>query len=241
MSNDELQKAIDDITSSDNTGGVALPGDNGVASVALPTDIGQATNGAVNNDTNELENFAGAAPKMNVGGDSFGMPMMPPSGANDITEDAAAREIRDAASANMDKRPEIATGFGTRAKSVPVGDASGESQPVGGAELGQTMGPETTNNVAENVAEIKMPEISEAGPVDPELKEVETAALIELYPLLAKMNVNPREKFDICMKVLEKTGEKGATSAALDAAKEIVDEAEKGECLVKLVEKIENM
>ena len=263
MSNDELQKAIDDITSSENSATESVV-ENNATDMPLTDDVAQQTEDAMN----ELEKVA-AAPVPDISGDSFGMPMMPPNNVADVTEESAAEELKMAAENKKTANLSIGGNSGSvnvagdqaDATNIPVLTTPPASDSVTEAPAENlapvapaTEMPAEPTMPAPEVAEtpdfsasamtgeeVKMPELSESGPEDPELKEVEIAALLELYPLLEKMNVNAREKFDICMKVIEKTGEKGATSAALSAAKGIQDENERGECLVKLVETIDKM
>ena len=221
MSNDELQKAIDDITNGDgaiSNNAAVDAADTGVASVPLPDDL--AAGGSATADTNL--NFV-ETPDVSAGtsADIFGVPPTPDTTAAmpaDLANPAAAA----APEAPIENSP--ATDLGASAPvapvetSVPV-DLSAVSAPV---ETPVAVSPVGVN-------------------VNGDLEAVKTAALIELYPLLPSMNVNPRQKYDICMTVIEKTGDKGATSVALDAAKMISDATEKGDCLMKLVEAINKL
>ena len=74
-----------------------------------------------------------------------------------------------------------------------------------------------------------------------DLAEIKKSVLVELYPLVGGMNIQPKTKFDICMKVVEQTGEKGAISAALAATKEMADANEKGPALLALMEEIDKL
>lgn len=209
MSNDELQKAIDDITSSE-------------AQAADTANAGAPT----------------VSPSDEMGGVSdLNMPEVP---AEPVAVPDGA--LADAPSFELPTEPPVA--IETTPVEAPVTDeATSAEAPVQPVEpVTPPVTPEAISpEPVKAESEIKMPKLSEDGPKDPELEEVENSALKELYPLLAKMNVNAREKFDICMKVIVKTGEKGATQAALSAAKEISDETERGECLINLVEAIDKM
>lgn len=212
MSNDELQKAIDDITNGDGAisdNPAADAADAGVASVPLPDDLATDGSATANANLNYVE-----TPDAGVGAsaDIFGVPPAPDTTVpmpTDLTNPAAVAA------------PEapISPDLGTNAP---------ESTPV---DLSAVPAPVETPVTATAV---------EAG-ANSDLEAVKTAALIELYPLLPSMNVNPRQKYDICMTVIEKTGDKGATSVALDAAKMIPDATEKGDCLMKLVEAINKL
>lgn len=262
MSNDELQKAIDDITSGDenSTGSVDVPAGD-MAPVFPTNDVsGQ------NKENEDL--FGGLVPAPEVNDGSFGIPIMPPdddkNSAPAVTKNTGVRNSKVAQILTGFGRKDDMTSEGTNnvvgtnvpmpavnsgmntpgvmkqaMSEQPVMDAGMSEKPVVPVEKVVSEAPGSV--AANDIPEVKMPELTEEGPKDPELKEVETAALLELYPLLGKMKVNPQEKFEICMKVLEKTGEKDATSAALAAAKEISDEVERGKCLIRLIELIGKM
>lgn len=220
MSNDELQKAIDDITNGDGAIGdnaAVDAADTGVASVPLPDDL--AAGGSATADTNL--NFV-ETPDASAGtsADIFGVPPTPNTTAAmpaDLANPAAAA----APEAPIENSP--ATDLGASAPAAPV-------ETTVPADLSAMPAPFEVPAMAPAMVN-----------VGGDLEAVKTAALIELYPLLPSMNVNPRQKFDICMTVIEKTGDKGATSVALDAAKMISDAAEKGDCLMKLVEAINKL
>ncbi len=219
MSNDELQKAIDDITNGDNTvsdNATTDVADTGVASVSLPDDLVASSNVAANTNMNFME-----TPDANAGvsADIFGVPPTP---------DASMAMPTDLANPAAAAAPEMpADNNSVTDYSMPAAEPALASAPV---DLSGAPAP-TEVNVATPTA------INVGG----DLEAVKTAALIELYPLLPSMNVNPRQKYDICMTVIEKTGDKGATSVALDAAKMIPDAVEKGDCLMKLVEAINKL
>lgn len=220
MSNDELQKAIDDITNGENAvneGTATSVADAGVASVPLPDDLAASSNVAVDTNMNFME-----TPDANAGasGDIFGVPPTPDTSATmptDLTNPAAIA----APETSLNNDP-VAADFTT-----PVAEPAPATASV---DLSEAPTP-TEINAA----------VSATTNVTGDLEAVKTAALIELYPLLPSMNVNPRQKYDICMTVIEKTGDKGATSVALDAAKMIPDAIEKGDCLMKLVEVINKL
>jgi len=83
--------------------------------------------------------------------------------------------------------------------------------------------------------------VAEAPKAGGDLAEIKKDILVELYPLVGGMNIQPKTKFDICMKVVEQTGEKGAISAALAATKEMADANEKGPALLALMEEIDKL
>lgn len=227
MSNDELQKAIDDITKGDSAANnveATSVADSGVASVPLPDDLA-SDSASANANMNFMETPDTATGES---ADLFGVPPVP-----DISNAMPGGDV---------------------STNPAVVAAPEEILPETGGDAGSSVGTPDFNLGDAGVATSIDDPVVEAQPADVppapnvnvtevsgDLEAVKTAALIELYPLLPTMNVNPRQKFDICMTVIEKTGDKGAASIALDAAKQIVDATEKGDCLMKLVEQINQL
>lgn len=247
MSNDELQKAIDDITSSSDASAASA---DGAATVSLPDDFAKpaADNLGVSDvpENNLAAAAAPAEPAMKNGMDFEALPI------EDKYAEKTSPEM-DIPAVGAMPPADLNTNIKEAPNEAPIMDAT-----VGADIVAETPKVEDENsldttldntlganmNEAPNEAPIEkdvLPEVPEMKTTDPDLVEIETKALLELYPLLEKMNIAARQKFDICMKVIEKTGEKGATSAALAAAKDIADEKEKGECLIKLVEAIDKI
>jgi len=242
MSNDELQKAIDDIT-------------NGEAAMDAGSDSSTDTGDAIGADMGAMS--AGSA--SGADDDILGTPPTPdissgmPAGLADATNPAteAAPSVDEGAMG-----PDPLDGFDPSGvtlnttvpvEAAPAGEASASGMPTdlgvptAMADATAVSAAPVENSTAEAPAEpLVAPVENNLASVEaaalPGTDDVEAAALKELYPLLPKMNVNPRQKFDICMKVIEKTGEKGAAAVALESAKAISDETEKGECLLKLIE-----
>lgn len=299
MSNDELQKAIDDITSGGASDSTSVTSDGGVTTVSDDSATQQTEQ--VDEGTQELENMVNPAV---TAAPDFGFPTMPPAQVDEsVTEESAAEAIKAAAEAVINNSPQVlvsnAGGSVPRteemapAPEIPA-EKTEEVVPAPVAPVVEEAAPEVDNMISpavsamsedvleatetpeviettevlapapevteepapapaveettveaepatETVKEEKVVETTIEKPKDAELEEVKINALKELYPLLEKMNVNSRQKFDICMKVVEETGEKGATESALSAAKGIADEEERGECLMKLVDIIDEM
>lgn len=225
MSNDELQKAIDDITKSD-AGGVAEGTSENEALVDEMVQAGMPTTGE-------------------------GLPLAPLGGADGtgvLATDAVAPEM---AAAPEIKIPEI--GAMPPAEEKPTGGNEGAgvlgangmaSEPVKTETVATPaietapVAPEVSATVPEApitepaAAEVNTPEINAPG-VPADLAEIEKEALKELYPLLDKVKLPAEEKFEICMKVAGE--DKKAISGALEAAKEIVDETKRAEALLSVL------
>ncbi len=209
MSNDELQKAIDDITKSD-AGGVAEGANENEALVDEMVQAGMPTTGE-------------------------GVPLAPlnDAGAADAVapEMAAAPEIKIPEVGAMPPVEEKAAGADEGA-GVLGATPTIEAAPVA-PEVSATVPEAPITEPA--AAEVSTPEIS-APEVSADLAKIEKEALKELYPLLDKVKLPAEEKFEICMKVAGE--DKKAISGALDAAKEIVDETKRAEALLKIIEQV---
>lgn len=71
--------------------------------------------------------------------------------------------------------------------------------------------------------------------------EIKTAALRDLAPLVDKMNLPASQRFSIYRDMFENLRDYTAIEPAYQAAKEILDDHERGEALLYLVESIDNM
>lgn len=76
---------------------------------------------------------------------------------------------------------------------------------------------------------------------DTSLKEVKDAALRDLLPLMDKISLDPSQKFDIYKNVIDDLGDNTVISSAYDSAREIADESERGEALLYLIKSIDKM
>ena len=123
--------------------------------------------------------------------------------------------------------------------SVPEGDTG---------ELAESVGPFPAPAPA-------MPEPTTLEPVMPEpvtppnsvtsdslnIREVKAAALRDLAPLVGKMNLNASQKFNLYRDMFESLRDYTVIEPAYQAAKDIIDEHERGEALLYLVNSIDNM
>lgn len=73
------------------------------------------------------------------------------------------------------------------------------------------------------------------------IREVKTAALRDLAPLVGKMNMSDSQKFKIYRDMFENLRDYTVIEPAYKAAKNIEDEKERGEALLYLIESIDNM
>jgi hypothetical protein len=72
-----------------------------------------------------------------------------------------------------------------------------------------------------------------------DLDTVKQKALLELRPLVDKLNVSPEEKFDTYLLLLRSTDDKALIEPAHEAAKGIVDEARRAQALLDIIKEID--
>ncbi|MBR3368887.1 hypothetical protein IKG45_03850 [Candidatus Saccharibacteria bacterium] len=244
MSNDELQKAIDDITSGDAAATSAATADDsatttGTASVPLPDDL---TTGSTPTDLNftETPDASGSA------ADIFAAPPTPdtssamPAGVeepatNPATEAApAVDESALGADPLAGFDPDSVTLNTTETVPAEAVAETASTAPVKPAVVATEI--PTTDTLDQKPAEPVSTEpidLTETAPVPVvEAGNVVDEAMKELYPLLDKVpSMTDKEKYDVCMKV---GGD--ALPKALQYAKGITDETEKAEALLKIIE-----
>ncbi|MBQ6395994.1 hypothetical protein IJH89_00200 [Candidatus Saccharibacteria bacterium] len=214
MSNDELQKAIDDITR-DNAAPVA-PEAGAVANEALANEIAGAPSKGEGLALNPLgEMPAAPAPAVPE------TPGMPPAG-----EASGEQEVSEGVGQEVENA--IKDMGADEASAVEVSNTSRD----GGIAPVQAFSDE-------QAAEIKIGTSAPAEQANSSMKSedlgrIEKEAIKELYPLLAYVDLPAEGKFEICMKVAEEDSR--ALGNALEAAKRIRDEKKKAEALLKIVE-----
>lgn len=76
---------------------------------------------------------------------------------------------------------------------------------------------------------------------DPDLDKVKTMALSDLRPILEKVDLDPAKKFIIYKDIIELTDDKACIELAYNAAKQILDEKQKAEALLYIVESIDKL
>jgi hypothetical protein len=101
-----------------------------------------------------------------------------------------------------------------------------ESKPADTPQSNQVAIP-VTNNSAPLVAP------------DDELPKIKKDALIELRPLIEKLNLSPEEKFDIYVMLLRSTDDKTLIAPAYAAAHEIADETKHAQALLDVIREID--
>jgi hypothetical protein len=85
-----------------------------------------------------------------------------------------------------------------------------------------------------------MPEITLPGGVsDAELEDIKKQALLELRPLVEKLNLSPEEKFDIYLLLLRSTDDRELIEPAHEAARNIIDESRRAQALLDIIKEID--
>lgn len=91
----------------------------------------------------------------------------------------------------------------------------------------------------EIIPEIPEPSIEENKEDGESLEEIKQDALLELRPLLDKLNISPEEKFDIYLLLLRSTDDKTLIAPAHLVAREIVDETRRAQALLDIIKEID--
>ena len=140
--------------------------------------------------------------------------------------------------------------------SVPEGDTGELGEPVGPFPEPQvSITPPAPEPIAPLEAMSGVPELSmpaeqpapapapapESAPSVLGTAEIKKAALRDLVPLLAKINLDPAQKFDIYRDIFENLKDYTILDPAYHTAREISDETRRAEALLYLVEAINKM
>lgn len=76
---------------------------------------------------------------------------------------------------------------------------------------------------------------------DPDLDRVKINALNEIRPILETVDILPEKKFTIYKDIIELTDDKACIEPAYNAARQIVDEKERAEALLYIIEIIDDL
>lgn len=251
MSNDELQKAIDDITSGDAAATAAAAEDNsagGTASVTLPDDLTGAEANlnfteTPDKTTGETADIFATPPAPDT---SSAMPADFGTGSFDNPAASAAPVAPEVGAPEAPLGADPLAGFDPDSVTLNATTPTAEPAQTGASTpaMPETPAPvseiTTTDSLDEKPAETASTEpveitetkTPETVPVSSGAKSVAEEAMKELYPLLDKVpSMTDKEKFDVCMQVGEE-----ALPNALQYAKGITDETEKAEALLKIIQ-----
>ena len=73
------------------------------------------------------------------------------------------------------------------------------------------------------------------------INQVKEAALREVAPLLSKLDIPAKQKFDLYKNVIDNYHDSSVIAPAYQAASEIEDERDRGEALLYIIDSIDNM
>lgn len=251
MSNDELQKAIDDITSGDAAAAAAATDDSsataGTASVTLPDDLAGGSSDTNLNFSETPDAMAGAS------ADIFAAPPVPDTSSAMPADSGFDNPAAGAAPAAPEAPsvPESPLGVDPLAgfdpdsvtlnTAEPAAVATVPAEPVKTSEVPAEPAMPTTDSLDAQPTEVPNTEpvditdtaLPEAAPVNAVAGDVVSEARKELYPLLDKVSsMSDEEKCDVCLEV---GGD--ALPEALKYAKSITDETARAEKLLQIIEK----
>jgi len=86
-----------------------------------------------------------------------------------------------------------------------------------------------------------MPPIDSTQPIGPtnELESIKKEALMELRPLVGKLDLEAEEKFNIYLLLIRSTDDKSLIAPAHEAAANIADESKKAQALLDIIKEID--
>ena len=89
--------------------------------------------------------------------------------------------------------------------------------------------------------DMSMPPISQTQPIVPnnELESIKKEALMELRPLVGKLDLEAEEKFNIYLLLIRSTDDKSLIAPAHEAATNIADESKKAQALLDIIKEID--
>ncbi len=128
---------------------------------------------------------------------------------------------------NYEEAPAPGAPASTTASPAPtVQSVSAPADPV--VATGTTSDPATT-----------APSSAPVSPGDSSLDELKKSALEELRPLVSKLDLPAKEKFDTLLLIIRSTDDKSLLTNAHEAAKAIEDETERAEALLDIVKEVD--
>lgn len=205
----ELQKAIDDITKS------------------AATETTTATD-AVSELEAKIQNQLGVPP-------TPPMPEMPAAPAEAAAPvETAAPEAAPASEATPTLTP--SADFAVPTVEAAPAEAPAEVATEAPAESAATE-PAMTAPTLEAPTIESAPAVNQS--VDGDLKSVKEAMMRDLFPLMDKVDVKSEQKYEIYKEMIETTNDKSMIAAAYEAAKGLVDETARAEALLYLIEAVD--
>ncbi len=121
-------------------------------------------------------------------------------------------------------------------KEEPVADPAPEPEPKEEEKPKEEPKPDPK---PEPVVEVKPPVPALSGADAGDLEGIKKDALIELRPLLDKLDITPEEKFDIYLLLLRSTDDKTIIAPAHETAQKIADESRRAQALLDIIKEID--
>ena len=226
----DLQKAIDDITK--NTNGDPVFSDP----VAAPSSIPEG-------DLGNIAESVGPFPEEPKATD----PVLPQLTADQPAMEPAAEAFEPPMPEPiLDAEPEAPTAFPEPIVPEPtVSDATTTAEPIEPAEPTST----TLDPIAEPTYEQPAEQSPEAyvsasfeaiAPSLTDMHSIKEAALRDLAPLMDKIDMDPAKRFNLYKDIREKFNDDSVLASAYESAKNIADEKTRGEALLYLFESIKD-
>ncbi|MCL2445076.1 hypothetical protein FWD07_03105 [Candidatus Saccharibacteria bacterium] len=78
-------------------------------------------------------------------------------------------------------------------------------------------------------------------PENQELEDVKARALMELKPLVDRLDLNPQERFEIYLLTIRSSDDRSLVELAFDAARQIEDEDKKARALLDIIKEIDHL
>lgn len=213
----DLQKAIDDITNTTNIDPVFSD------PVAAPSSVPEG-------DTGELDEAIGPFPEPKVEMVTPGPEPIAPFEPINIPELSAPEPAVMPGPMPMPTPSEIASAPEPATPPTPIAPEPQMVTPSAPAMPEPQIAPQPTPSSfsAANLSSLNT-------------RQVKEAALRDLIPLLNHLNMTPSQKFNICRNIFEDLHDYAILDQAYHAATEITNEAERAEALLYLVESIDKM
>ena len=222
----DLQKAIDNITNTTNTDPVFSD------PVAAPSSVPEG-------DTGELSEPVGPFPEPKIEMVTPSPEPIAPFEPIDIPE-------LNVPNATSSTNPEAAPVVAPEPAPVIPDSAAPEAAPVVAPEpapvIPDSAAPEAAPVVAPKPITLEpIPTPPVAPTTNLNTRQIKEAALRDLIPLLDHTNMAPSQKFNICRNIFEDFRDYTVLEQAYRAASEITNETERAEALLYLVESIDKM
>lgn len=215
----DLQKAIDDITNNTNTDPVFSD------PIAAPSTIPEG-------DTGELGEPIGPFPEPKVEMVAPETPQLAPLDPINIPDLNTVAPVP-----NTPATPPVASAPMPTPEPTPTFQPAPQPNIPQPAPLPPAPAPEVPAFEETITEEINTP----APAPNLSTRQVKEAALRDLIPLLDRLNMTPSQRFNICRNIFEDLRDYTVLDQAYRAASEITDPSERAESLLYLVESIDKM